>query len=54
MGKKKNEDYSKLGRIGGKANAKKNGKKHMSKIGKLGAKKRWAKVESNKASDLFI
>lgn len=34
---------STMGKLGGKSNVKKNGKEHMSKIGKSGAKKRWAK-----------
>jgi hypothetical protein len=54
ISKKEKEAASHLGRLGGLANAKKNGKKHMKSIGKLGAKKRWGKVESKKASDLFI
>lgn len=35
--------FSTIGRIGGTATMKKHGKKHMSEIGKKGAKKRWAK-----------
>lgn len=35
------------GRRGGVANVKKNGKKHMSEIGKLGAKKRWENKKIN-------
>ena len=36
---KKDKDYfKKLGKLGGKANAKKNGKEHMRKIGKIGGK----------------
>lgn len=38
--KKKQLTPSEMGRLGGLANAKK-GKKHMSKIGTLGAKARW-------------
>lgn len=35
-------EASAFGSMGGKANVKKNGKSHMSAIGKKGAKKRWA------------
>lgn len=35
-----------LGRLGGKAVARKHGKAHMRKIGALGAKARWATPES--------
>ena len=34
--------YALVGRVGGKATARKLGKKGMSNLGKLGAKKRWA------------
>lgn len=35
--------YALVGRIGGKANVRKQGKKHMSSIGKKGAEARWGK-----------
>ena len=34
---------SELGSLGGKSNVKRHGRLHLSKIGKMGAKKRWAK-----------
>jgi len=37
------EAYALVGRHGGRATFKKMGKEHMSKIGKMGAKKRWSK-----------
>jgi general stress protein YciG len=40
--------YSLVGRCGGRATFKKNGRKHMSEIGKLGAKKRWGKRSKKK------
>ena len=40
LSKKEKEAYSTIGKVGGKANAKK-GKAHFSRIGKLGADKRW-------------
>lgn len=33
--------YALVGRYGGRATFKKNGRAHMSKIGKMGAKERW-------------
>lgn len=36
-----NKAAQKLGKLGGQATKKKYGKKHFSKAGKLGAKKRW-------------
>lgn len=42
----KNEAAAELGRKGGKAFVKKYGKKRMSELGKLGAKKRWGKKNS--------
>lgn len=41
LSKKEKEAFAAIGRLGGKANAKKLGKEHMSKIGKMGADKRW-------------
>lgn len=35
------EAYALVGRHGGRATFKKNGRAHMSKIGKMGAKERW-------------
>jgi len=40
LSKKEKEAYSIVGKVGGKANAKK-GRAHFSRIGKLGAEKRW-------------
>ena len=40
--------FALVGRRGGKATFAKRGKKHMSQIGKLGAKKRWAKEKKSK------
>lgn len=40
---KEREAYALVGRHGGRAMFKKHGAEHMSKIGKKGAKKRWAK-----------
>jgi len=40
--------YALVGRCGGRATFKKNGRKHMSEIGKLGAKKRWEKRSKKK------
>ncbi len=37
------DEATSFGQLGGRANVKKNGKSHMSKIGKKGAKARWAK-----------
>lgn len=37
------EAYALVGRHGGRATFKQLGKKHMSEIGKIGAKKRWLK-----------
>ena len=42
------EAFALVGRRGGNATVKKYGKKHMSSIGKLGAKKRWGKVDNSK------
>ncbi len=39
--KKEREAFAIVGRMGGKATVKKKGRKHMSKIGKLGARARW-------------
>ncbi len=39
------DEATSFGQLGGKANFKKNGKKHMAKIGAAGAKKRWAKTK---------
>jgi len=39
------EAYALVGRIGGRATAKKHGKKWMSELGKRGAKIRWGKVD---------
>lgn len=36
---------SAFGKMGGKANAEKHGRKHFSKIGKKGAEARWGKKE---------
>ena len=41
--KAEREAYALVGRRGGNATFKKCGKKHMSEIGKKGAKKRWSK-----------
>jgi len=41
--KEEKKAYAIVGRIGGEATFRKGGKKHMSKIGKLGAEKRWGK-----------
>lgn len=38
----KSEIAKQLGKIGGASTMKKYGKKHFSKAGKLGAKKRWS------------
>lgn len=39
--KSKSSAAVELGRLGGKANVKKHGKKHMSEMGKKGMKARW-------------
>jgi hypothetical protein len=41
LSKSERSAYALVGRIGGKAMAKKHGKEHMSKIGKMGARARW-------------
>lgn len=43
--KEESDAFALVGRIGGTATFKKVGKKGMSKLGKLGAKKRWSKEE---------
>ena len=40
--RERSEAAAELGKKGGAMNIKKHGKKRMSQIGKLGAKKRWA------------
>ena len=42
------EAYALVGRHGGRATFKKHGREYMSKIGQIGAKKRWAKQKSSK------
>ena len=37
--------FKKIGSLGGESNIAKNGLKHMAKIGKMGALKRWGKVD---------
>lgn len=41
-----NKNAQELGKLGGKATAKKYGKDHFSQAGKKGMKKRWGKKES--------
>ena len=51
MIKEKNENAVNLGKIGGKINFTRYGKKHMQEISKLGVKSRWIKyykLNSNK------
>ena len=46
--KKEREAFAIVGGIGGRATAKRLGKKHMSTIGKRGAENRWKNHESKK------
>jgi len=46
--KEQKEVMSAIGRIGGKNNVKKHGKKHMRELGKAAAEKRWSKQKDTK------
>ena len=48
--KERSEAATTLGRLGGATNIKKHGKKRMSKIGRLGAERRWSKNKKNESS----
>ncbi|MBU4467030.1 hypothetical protein KKF47_03145 [Patescibacteria group bacterium] len=53
--KAEQEVYSTIGRRGGRATFKNNGRAHMIEIGKSGAKKRWAKRTSlDKSIDKYL
>ena len=45
--KTKIESAVELGRLGGIANFKKHGKKHMAELGRKGMRKRWGKKSKN-------
>ena len=50
--KEEKRAYAIVGSLGGKATAKKHGKKHMQEIGRKGAEKRWGKSGNKKWQDL--